>query len=114
MRAEPASSSTSDRNSEPVYCINAKNAHQWLMALKYSWAQLQSCLLVQQPDGGNTTRMMVRKDPPNVQTIDNILAMMFFFEALMPVLKHLLSAQGVAHALANAGEIVMSLSASSH
>lgn len=111
VRAEPPSPSSSDRNSGPVYSINAKNAHQWLLALKYSWAQLQSCLLVQESDEGNTTRMMVRKDPPNVQTIDNILAMMFLFEALMPVLKHLLSAQGAAYALANAGELVVSLSA---
>lgn len=67
---------------------------------------MQSYLLVEKSEEGNTARLMVRQDSPNTQTVDNIIAIMFFFKALTPVLKHLLSAKGAAQALADAGELL--------
>lgn len=104
--AEPTLPFSSKKDLGPVYCVNAENAPQWIMAFKYLLAQLQSYLLVQQFNEENIAKMVVRTDPPNAHTIDEMLPMMFFFEALMPVLKHLISPQWTAHALANAGELV--------
>lgn len=98
---DPALSSSSGR---PAYSVNADNALKWIMALQDLWVQLQSYCLVEMSEG-EITRMVVREGSPNIETVDNIVAVIFFFEGLMPVLRHLLSAQGATQALAEAGEL---------
>lgn len=104
VHPDPALSSTSGAISKPSYSVNANNASKWIAAFQELWVQLESYLLVADFDG-ETTRMIVRQDLPSIHTIDNIVAVMFFFEGLMPVLKHLLSAHGATQALADAGEL---------
>lgn len=72
------------------------------MALKELWVHLESYLLLGSSRDGKIA-LEIRQQPPSVQTIDSIVAMVYVFEALMPVLKHLTSARGVARALATAG-----------
>lgn len=74
------------------------------MVLKDLWVQLQGHLLVKRE---NTVRMMTRKVPPTSETLDNIVTLMFSFDALMPVFKHLLSARGAAKALVDTGALLL-------
>ncbi|KAE9384597.1 hypothetical protein BT96DRAFT_1007911 [Gymnopus androsaceus JB14] len=72
-----------------VYLVNSNNAARWLALFKSAWAKLQSHLLVKESDGKN----------PKVR---RIVAIMVTLERLIDVFKHLLSANGVAQALAKA------------
>lgn len=98
----PALPSPPGTQTRPLFCVNAGNASQWLMALKDIWGHMETYLLIEQSMGGKPT-LQVRPGPQSARTIDSIVAMMYIFEALMPVFKHLLSARGAAGALAAAG-----------
>lgn len=88
--------------SRPVYSVNPKNAHQWIGALKELWLRLQRCLLVESSEEGSP--LMVNMESPTTQMVNDIVTLMFVLEAFMPMFEYLLSAQGVAHALAQSGE----------
>lgn len=49
--------------------------------------------------------MSVREELPNAHAVDCIVALMFVFDALMPLVKHLLSGKGVSQVLTEAGEL---------
>ena len=102
-RIMPEPQLSSGTSSKPVYCVNSSNALQWLKVLQDFWFDLEDELLVKSPPG-KTKRMMVREDSPSYDSVRSIVLAMSALEALMPVLKHLLSATGVAQALASAGK----------
>lgn len=85
-----------------VYLVNSNNAARWLALFKSAWAKLQSHLLVKESDGKNPK---VRTDSPSAESVRRIVAIMVTLERLIDVFKHLLSANGVAQALAKAGKL---------
>lgn len=100
--------------SRDVYYVNAENASDWVGTLKYLWGQLEDSLLeiLPEPDTSveNTKKpprvtksTPVRRTSPDSSTVITIVSTMFSLEALMPVFMHLLTAEGVAQALADAG-----------
>lgn len=82
-----------------VYLVDADNALQWLCSLKAVWSGLQDSLLIK-----DNSNWWVRADSPEPRTVNSIVSRIFFLEALMPIFEHLLSAEGAAAALQNAGE----------
>lgn len=86
-----------------MYRVDGNNASEWLVLFKDLWARLQKQLLVVQ--SGNPQGLVIKDSIPNTQEVTNISVQMQAFEALMPILCHLLSAEGVAQALALAGEL---------
>lgn len=100
----PALSPSSKLCSRPVYCVNSDNASQWFGALKGLWVHLQGYFLITESKEGKNT-MYVKQELPNAHAVDCIVAMMFVFDALMPLVKHLLSSKGVSQVLNEAGEL---------
>lgn len=113
--------------SRDVYCVNAENALEWVATLKYIWGQLEDSLLKIPAEPftptvavGNTNTAVkntiaaekpprvkkntpIRKTSPDPFTVITIVSAMFSLEALTPVFLHLLTAEGIPQALANAG-----------
>ncbi|KAE9384584.1 hypothetical protein BT96DRAFT_950459 [Gymnopus androsaceus JB14] len=84
---------SSETNSKPVYCVNSDNALQWLNVLYTFWETLQKELLAE-------GKPKVREIPPTPEAVREIVITLMGLEAMMPVLQHLLSAEGVVGALA--------------
>lgn len=95
---------SSSPSSNPVYCVDAENAPQWVNALIGLWNRLEVCLLNITTTAG-TDKKTARMTSPNAKTVEQIVTLMYMFEALLPVFKHLLSAKGVAGALEAAGKL---------
>ncbi|KAE9384557.1 hypothetical protein BT96DRAFT_1007955 [Gymnopus androsaceus JB14] len=88
------SRASSETNSKPVYCLNSDNALQWLNVVYTLWETLQKKLL-----GEGKPKLREIKTPTPEAVCEIVYALMGL-EAMMPVLKHLLSAEGVVGALA--------------
>jgi len=94
----PALPSSLKPGTRPVYCVNSDNASQWFGALKGLWVHLQNYFLITDSKEGKNI-MYVKQELPNAHAVDCIVAMMFVFDALMPLVKHLLSGKGVSQVL---------------
>ncbi|KAE9394521.1 hypothetical protein BT96DRAFT_943087 [Gymnopus androsaceus JB14] len=82
------SRASSETNSKPVYCVNSDNALQWLNVGNLSSGEIKT---------------------PTPEPVREIVYALMGLEAMMPVLKHLLSAEGVVGALAE-NELLVYLS----
>lgn len=105
VSAEPHMPSGSDTNLGPVYTVSGRNALHWLRALKELWRRLESCLSTETSQAMKMTELMVKDTFSSIQTISDITTTMFVLEALMPVLKHIVSSRAAARALAQAGKL---------
>ncbi|KAE9387914.1 hypothetical protein BT96DRAFT_947996 [Gymnopus androsaceus JB14] len=97
MLSTSKTTSTSEHESVRMYCVNSDNASTWLLALEMYWSALQREAL---DNEGKKPR--ARTTSPGATWIPIIMPAIMLLDALMPVLEHLLSAPGAAHALAKA------------